>query len=180
MFDKLKSYHSNIESYAIQTGLTEKQIREMILSEIDKYQKSIGYNYGRNSIQKQSGNSVLIHSEKGQVVRSDVKKQDDYRLYGQLQNDGSFKVSQSDSRNAFYVLKMKDSKAEQAEFFLKEFDNETAKAIIEGRQMHLVPACDIEYSASPQQIIVVKPGMAEKQGNSWFVKSKAQIRLVNA
>lgn len=180
LFDKLNSYRSNIESYAIQTGLTEKQIREMILSEIDEYQKSIGYNYGRNSIQKQSGNSVLIHSEKGQVVRSDVKKQDDYRLYGQLQNDGSFKVSQSDSRNAFYVLKMKDSKAEQAEFFLKEFDNETAKAIIEGRQMHLVPACDIEYSASPQQIIVVKPGMAEKQGNSWFVKSKAQIRLVNA
>lgn len=73
LFDKLKSYRSNIESYAIQTGLTEKQIREMILSEIDKYQKSVGYNYGRNSIQKQSGNSVLIHSEKGQVVRSSVK-----------------------------------------------------------------------------------------------------------
>ena len=80
----------------------------------------------------------------------------------------------------FYVLKLKDSKAEQAEFFLKEFDNETAKAIIEGRQMHLVPACDIESSASPQKIILMKPGMAEKQGNSWFVKSKAQIRLVNA
>ena len=86
----------------------------------------------------------------------------------------------SDSRNAFYVLKLKDSKAEQAEFFLKKFDNETAKAIIEGRQMHLVPACDIESSASPQKIILMKPGMAEKQGNSWFVKSKAQIRLVNA
>ena len=178
--DRLKSYRGNTENNAIHGGLTEKQIREMILSEIDKCLKSIEHNYDRKSMQKQLENSVAIHGEKGQVEASGVKKQNDYCLYGQLQNDGSFKVSMSDSRNAFYVLKLKDSKAEQAEFFLKEFDNETAKAIIEGRQMHLVPACDIESSASPQKIILMKPGMAEKQGNSWFVKSKAQIRLVNA
>ena len=178
--DRLKSYRGNTENNAIHGGLTEKQIREMILSEIDKCQKSIEHNYDRKSMQNQLDNSVPIHGEKGQVEASGVKKQNDYCLYGQLQNDGSFKVSMSDSRNAFYVLKLKDSKAEQAEFFLKEFDNETAKAIIEGRQMHLVPACDIESSASPQKIILMKPGMAEKQGNSWFVKSKAQIRLVNA
>ena len=178
--DRLKNYRGNTENNAIHGGLTEKQIREMILSEIDKYQKSIGHNYDRNSMQKQSENSAPILGEKGQVVASGVTKYNDYYLYGQLQNDGSFKVSMSDSRNAFYVLKLKDSKAEQAEFFLKEFDNETAKAIIEGRQMHLVPACDIESSASPQKIVLMKPGMAEKQGNSWFVKSKAQIRLVNA
>lgn len=177
---KLKNCHDNIENIAIQRGLSENQIREMILSEIDKYQKSIGHNYDRKSMQNQLDNSVPIHGEKGQVEASGVKKQNDYCLYGQLQNDGSFKVSMSDSRNAFYVLKLKDSKAEQVEFFLKEFDNETAKAIIEGRQMHLVPACDIESSASPQKIILMKPGMAEKLGNSWFVKSKAQIRLVNA
>ena len=152
----------------------------MILSEIDKCQKSIEYNYDRKSMQKQLDNSVPIHGEKEQVEASGVKKQNDYCLYGQLQNDGSFKVSQSDSRNAFYVLKLKDSKAEQAEFFLKEFDNDTAKAIIEGRQMKLVPACDIESSAGLQKIIVVKPGIAEKQGNLWLVKSKAQIKLVNA
>lgn len=178
--DRLKSYRGNTENNTIHGGLTEKQIREMILSEIDKCQKSIGHNYDRNSMQKQSENSAPILGEKGQVVASGVTKHNDYYLYGQLQNDGSFKVSMSDSRNAFYVLKLKDSKAEQAEFFLKEFDNETAKAIIEGRQMHLVPACDIESSASPQKIVLMKPGMAEKQGNSWFVKSKAQIRLVNA
>ena len=178
--DRLKSYRGNTENNAIHGGLTEKQIREMILSEIDKCQKSIEHHYDRKSMQNQLDNSVPIHGEKGQVEASGVKKQNDYCLYGQLQNDGSFKVSMSDSRNAFYVLKLKDSKAEQAEFFLKEFDNETAKAIIEGRQMHLVPACDIESSASPQKIILMKPGMAEKQGNSWFVKSKAQIRLVNA
>lgn len=178
--DRLKSYRGNTENNAIHGGLTEKQIREMILSEIDKCLKSIEHNYDRKSMQKQLANSVQIHGEKEQVEASGVKKQNDYCLYGQLQNDGSFKVSMSDSRNAFYVLKLKDSKAEQAEFFLKEFDNETAKAIIEGRQMHLVPACDIESSASPQKIILMKPGMAEKQGNSWFVKSKAQIRLVNA
>ena len=177
---RLKSYRGNTENNAIHGGLTEKQIREMILSEIDKCLKSIEHNYDRKSMQNQLDNSVPIHGEKGQVEASGVKKQNDYCLYGQLQNDGSFKVSMSDSRNAFYVLKLKDSKAEQAEFFLKEFDNETAKAIIEGRQMHLVPACDIESSASPQKIILMKPGMAEKQGNSWFVKSKAQIRLVNA
>ena len=177
---RLKSYRGNTEYNAIHGGLTEKQIREMILSEIDKCQKSIEHNYDRKSMQNQLDNSVPIHGEKGQVEASGVKKQNDYCLYGQLQNDGSFKVSMSDSRNAFYVLKLKDSKAEQAEFFLKEFDNETAKAIIEGRQMHLVPACDIESSASPQKIILMKTGMAEKQGNSWFVKSKAQIRLVNA
>ena len=177
---RLKSYRGNTEYNAIHGGLSEKQIREMILSEIDKCQKSIEHNYDRKSMQNQLDNSVPIHGEKGQVEASGVKKQNDYCLYGQLQNDGSFKVSMSDSRNAFYVLKLKDSKAEQAEFFLKEFDNETAKAIIEGRQMHLVPACDIESSASPQKIILMKPGMAEKQGNSWFVKSKAQIRLVNA
>ena len=177
---RLKSYRGNTEYNAIHGGLSEKQIREMILSEIDKCQKSIEHNYDRKSMQKQLANSVQIHGEKEQVETSGVKKQNDYCLYGQLQNDGSFKVSMSDSRNAFYVLKLKDSKAEQAEFFLKEFDNETAKAIIEGRQMHLVPACDIESSASPQKIILMKPGMAEKQGNSWFVKSKAQIRLVNA
>jgi hypothetical protein len=177
---RLKSYRGNTEYNAIHGGLSEKQIREMILSEIDKCQKSIEHNYDRKSMQNQLDNSVPIHGEKGQVEASGVKKQNDYSLYGQLQNDGSFKVSMSDSRNAFYVLKLKDSKAEQAEFFLKEFDNETAKAIIEGRQMHLVPACDIESSASPQKIILMKPGMAEKQGNSWFVKSKAQIRLVNA
>ena len=178
--DGLKSYRGNTENNAIHGGLTEKQIREMILSEIDKCLKSIEHNYDRKSMQKQLANSVQIHGEKEQVEASGVKKQNDYCLYGQLQNDGSFKVSMSDSRNAFYVLKLKDSKAEQAEFFLKKFDNETAKAIIEGRQMHLVPACDIESSASPQKIILMKPGMAEKQGNSWFVKSKAQIRLVNA
>lgn len=178
--DRLKSYRGNTENNAIHGGLTEKQIREMILSEIDKCLKSIEHNYDRKSMQKQLENSVAIHGEKGQVEASGVKKQNDYCLYGQLQNDGSFKVSQSDSRNAFYVLKLKDSKAEQAEFFLKEFDNDTAKAIIEGRQMHLVPACDIEYSAGLQKIIVVKPGIAEKQGNSWLVKSKAQIKLVNA
>ena len=178
--DRLKSYRGNTENNAIHGGLTEKQIREMILSEIDKCLKSIEHNYDRKSMQNQLDNSVPIHGEKGQVEASGVKKQNDYCLYGQLQNDGSFKVSMSDSRNAFYVLKLKDSKAEQAEFFLKEFDNETAKAIIEGRQMHLVPACDIESSASPQKIILMKPGMAEKQGNSWFVKSKAQIRLINA
>ena len=178
--DRLKSYRGNTEYNAIHGGLSEKQIREMILSEIDKCLKSIEHNYDRKSMQNQLDNSVPIHGEKGQVEASGVKKQNDYCLYGQLQNDGSFKVSMSDSRNAFYVLKLKDSKAEQAEFFLKEFDNETAKAIIEGRQMHLVPACDIESSASPQKIILMKPGMAEKQGNSWFVKSKAQIRLVNA
>ena len=177
---RLKSYRGNTEYNAIHGGLSEKQIREMILSEIDKCQKSIEHNYDRKSMQNQLDNSVPIHGEKGQVEASGVKKQNDYCLYGQLQNDGSFKVSMSDSRNAFYVLKLKDSKAEQAKFFLKEFDNETAKAIIEGRQMHLVPACDIESSASPQKIILMKPGMAEKQGNSWFVKSKAQIRLVNA
>ena len=177
---RLKSYRGNTEYNAIHGGLSEKQIREMILSEIDKCLKSIEHNYDRKSMQNQLDNSVPIHGEKGQVEASGVKKQNDYCLYGQLQNDGSFKVSMSDSRNAFYVLKLKDSKAEQAEFFLKEFDNETAKAIIEGRQMHLVPACDIESSASPQKIILMKPGMAEKQGNSWFVKSKAQIRLVNA
>ena len=177
---RLKSYRGNTEYNAIHGGLSEKQIREMILSEIDKCQKSIEHNYDRKSMQNQLDNSVPIHGEKGQVEASGVKKQNDYCLYGQLQNDGSFKVSMSDSRNAFYVLKLKDSKAEQAEFFLKEFDNETAKAIIEGRQMHLVPACDIESSASPQKIILMTPGMAEKQGNSWFVKSKAQIRLVNA
>ena len=177
---RLKSYRGNTEYNAIHGGLSEKQIREMILSEIDKCLKSIEHNYDRKSMQKQLANSVQIHGEKEQVEASGVKKQNDYCLYGQLQNDGSFKVSMSDSRNAFYVLKLKDSKAEQAEFFLKEFDNETAKAIIEGRQMHLVPACDIESSASPQKIILMKPGMAEKQGNSWFVKSKAQIRLVNA
>ena len=177
---RLKSYRGNTEYNAIHGGLSEKQIREMILSEIDKCLKSIEHNYDRKSMQKQLANSVQIHGEKEQVETSGVKKQNDYCLYGQLQNDGSFKVSMSDSRNAFYVLKLKDSKAEQAEFFLKEFDNETAKAIIEGRQMHLVPACDIESSASPQKIILMKPGMAEKQGNSWFVKSKAQIRLVNA
>ena len=178
--DRLKSYRGNTENNAIHGGLTEKQIREMILSEIDKCLKSIEHNYDRKSMQKQLDNSVAIHGEKGQVEASGVKKQNDYCLYGQLQNDGSFKVSQSDSRNAFYVLKLKDSKAEQAEFFLKEFDNDTAKAIIEGRQMHLVPACDIESSAGLQKIILMKPGMAEKQGISWFVKSKAQIRLVNA
>ena len=177
---RLKSYRGNTEYNAIHGGLSEKQIREMILSEIDKCLKSIEHNYDRKSMQNQLDNSVPIHGEKGQVEASGVKKQNDYCLYGQLQNDGSFKVSMSDSRNAFYVLKLKDSKAEQAEFFLKEFDNETTKAIIEGRQMHLVPACDIESSASPQKIILMKPGMAEKQGNSWFVKSKAQIRLVNA
>ena len=178
--DGLKSYRGNTENNAIHGGLTEKQIREMILSEIDKCLKSIEHNYDRKSMQKQLENSVAIHGEKGQVEASGVKKQNDYCLYGQLQNDGSFKVSQSDSRNAFYVLKLKDSKAEQAEFFLKEFDNDTAKAIIEGRQMKLVPACDIESSAGLQKIIVVKPGIAEKQGNSWLVKSKAQIKLVNA
>ena len=178
--DRLKSYRGNTENNAIHGGLTETQIREMILSEIDKCQKSIEYNYDRKSMQKQLDNSVPIHGEKGQVEASGVKKQNDYCLYGQLQNDGSFKVSQSDSRNAFYVLKLKDSKAEQAEFFLKEFDNDTAKAIIEGRQMKLVPACDIESSAGLQKIIVVKPGIAEKQGNLWLVKSKAQIKLVNA
>ena len=178
--DRLKSYRGNTENNAIHGGLTETQIREMILSEIDKCLKSIEHNYDRKSMQKQLDNSVAIHGEKGQVEASGVKKQNDYCLYGQLQNDGSFKVSQSDSRNAFYVLKLKDSKAEQAEFFLKEFDNDTAKAIIEGRQMHLVPACDIEFSAGLQKIIVVKPGIAEKQGNSWLVKSKAQIKLVNA
>ena len=177
---RLKSYRGNTEYNAIHGGLSKRQIREMILSEMDKCQKSIEHNYDRKSMQNQLDNSVPIHGEKGQVEASGVKKQNDYCLYGQLQNDGSFKVSMSDSRNAFYVLKLKDSKAEQAEFFLKEFDNETAKAIIEGRQMHLVPACDIESSASPQKIILMKPGMAEKQGNSWFVKSKAQIRLVNA
>ena len=177
---RLKSYRGNTEYNAIHGGLSEKQIREMILSEIDKCLKSIEHNYDRKSMQKQLDNSVAIHGEKGQVEASGVKKQNDYCLYGQLQNDGSFKVSQSDSRNAFYVLKLKDSKAEQAEFFLKEFDNDTAKAIIEGRQMHLVPACDIESSAGLQKIILMKPGMAEKQGISWFVKSKAQIRLVNA
>ena len=178
--DRLKSYRGNTENNAIHGGLTEKQIREMILSEIDKCLKSIEHNYDRKSMQKQLANSVQIHGEKEQVETSGVKKQNDYCLYGQLQNDGSFKVSQSDSRNAFYVLKLKDSKAEQAEFFLKEFDNDTAKAIIEGRQMHLVPACDIESSAGLQKIIVVKPGIAEKQGNLWLVKSKAQIKLVNA
>lgn len=178
--DRLKSYRGNTENNAIHGGLTEKQIREMILSEIDKCLKSIEHNYDRKSMQKQLENSVAIHGEKGQVEASGVKKQNDYCLYGQLQNDGSFKVSQSDSRNAFYVLKLKDSKAEQAEFSLKEFDNDTAKAIIEGRQMHLVPACEIESSAGLQKIIVVKPGIAEKQGNSWLVKSKAQIKLVNA
>lgn len=177
---RLKSYRGNTENNAIHGGLTEKQIREMILSEIDKYQKSIGHNYDRNSMQKQSENSAPILGEKGQVVASGVTKHNDYYLYGQLQNDGSFKVSQSDSRNAFYVLNLKDSKAEQAEFFLKEFDNDTAKAIIEGRQMHLVPACDIESSDGLQKIIVIKPGTAEKQGNLWVVKSKAQIKLVNA
>lgn len=177
---RLKSYRGNTEYNAIHGGLSEKQIREMILSEIEKCQKSIEHNYDRKSMQNQLDNSVPIHGEKGQVEASGVKKQNDYCLYGQLQNDGSFKVSMSDSRNAFYVLKLKDSKAEQAEFFLKEFDNETAKAIIEGRQMHLVPACDIESSASPQKIILMKTGMAEKQGNSWLVKSKAQISLVNA
>ena len=177
---RLKSYRGNTENNAIHGGLSEKQIREMILSEIDKCQKSIEHNYDRKSMQKQLDNSVPIHGEIGQVEASGVKKQNDYCLYGQLQNDGSFKVSQSDSRNAFYVLKLKDSKAEQAEFFLKEFDNDTAKAIIEGRQMNLVPACDIESSAGLQKIIVVKPGIAEKQGNSWLVKSKAQIKLVNA
>ena len=177
--DRLKNYRGNTENNAIHGGLTETQIREMILSEIDKCQ-SIEYNYDRKSMQKQLDNSVPIHGEKGQVEASGVKKQNDYCLYGQLQNDGSFKVSQSDSRNAFYVLKLKDSKAEQAEFFLKEFDNDTAKAIIEGRQMKLVPACDIESSAGLQKIIVVKPGIAEKQGNLWLVKSKAQIKLVNA
>ena len=177
---RLKSYRGNTEYNAIHGGLTEKQIREMILSEIDKCQKSIEHNYDRKSMQNQLDNSVPIHGEKGQVEASGVKKQNDYCLYGQLQNDGSFKVSQSDSRNAFYVLKLKDSKAEQAEFFLKEFDNDTAKAIIEGRQMKLVPACDIESSAGLQKIIVVKPRIAEKQGNSWLVKSKAQIKLVNA
>lgn len=178
--DRLKSYRGNIGNNAIHGGLTEKQIREMILSEIDKYQKSIGNNYGRNPIQKQSENSAPILGEKGQIVASGVTKHNDYHLYGQLQNDGSFKVSQSDSRNAFYVLKLKDSKADQAEFFLKEFDDDTAKAIIEGRQMHLVPACDIESSAGLQKIIVMKSGTAEKQGNLWVVKSKAQIKLVNA
>ena len=178
--DRLKSYRGNTENNAIHGGLTEKQIREMILSEIDKCLKSIEHNYDRKSMQKQLDNSVAIHGEKGQVEASGVKKQNDYCLYGQLQNDGSFKVSQSDSRNAFYVLNLKDSKAEQAEFSLKEFDNDTAKAIIEGRQMHLVPACEIESSAGLQKIIVVKPGIAEKQGNSWLVKSKAQIKLVNA
>ena len=177
---RLKSYRGNTENNAIHGGLSEKQIREMILSEIDKCQKSIEHNYDRKSMQNQLDNSVPIHGEKGQVEASGVKKQNDYCLYGQLQNDGSFKVSQSDSRNAFYVLNLKDSKAEQAEFSLKEFDNDTAKAIIEGRQMHLVPACEIESSAGLQKIIVVKPGIAEKQGNSWLVKSKAQIKLVNA
>ena len=177
---RLKSYRGNTEYNAIHGGLSEKQIREMILSEIDKCQKSIEHNYDRKSMQNQLDNSVPIHGEKGQVEASGVKKQNDYCLYGQLQNDGSFKVSQSDSRNAFYVLNLKDSKAEQAEFSLKEFDNDTAKAIIEGRQMHLVPACEIESSAGLQKIIVVKPGIAEKQGNSWLVKSKAQIKLVNA
>lgn len=178
--DRLKSYRGNTENNVIHGGLTEKQIREMILSEIDKYQKSIGHNYDQNSMQKQSENSAPILGEKGQVVASGVTKHNDYHLYGQLQNDGSFKVSQSDSRNAFYVLKLKDSKAEQAEFFLKEFDDNTAKAIIEGRQMHLAPACDIESSAGLQKIIVMKSGTAEKQGNLWVVKSKAQIKLVNA
>ena len=174
---RLKSYRGNTEYNAIHGGLSEKQIREMILSEIDKCQKSIEHNYDRKSMQNQLDNSVPIHGEKGQVEASGVKKQNDYCLYGQLQNDGSFKVSQSDSRNAFYVLKLKDSKAEQAEFFLKEFDNDTAKAIIEGRQMKLVPACDIESSASPQKIILMKTGMAEKQGNSWLVFLPFQFSL---
>ena len=176
---RLKSYRGNTENNA-KGGLTEKQIRDMIFSEINKHQKSIENHIVGKSMQKQFANTVSSHGENEQTAENGVTKQNDYCLYGQLQNDGSFKVSMSDSRNAFYVLKLKDSKAEQAEFFLKEFDNETAKAIIEGRQMHLVPACDIESSASPQKIILMKPGMAEKQGNSWFVKSKAQIRLVNA
>lgn len=176
---KVKENYGNTENNA-KGGLTEKQIRDMIFSEINKHQKSIENHIVGKSMQKQFANTVSSHGENEQTAENGVTKQNDYCLYGQLQNDGSFKVSMSDSRNAFYVLKLKDSKAEQAEFFLKEFDNETAKAIIEGRQMHLVPACDIEFSASPQKIILMKPGMAEKQGNSWFVKSKAQIRLVNA
>lgn len=172
--DRLKLNRNNIDSGMAQKGLTEEQIRKIIQKELTEREKVKEINkVPRMTNNCQSDESHNIHN-------ATVKMQDDYCLYGQLQNDGSFKVSQSDSRNAFYVLKLKDSKADQAEFFLKEFDNETAKAIIEGRQMRLVPACDIESSASPQKIIVVKPGMAEKQGNSWFVKSKAQIRLVDA
>lgn len=176
---KVKENYGNTENNA-KGGLTEKQIRDMIFSEINKHQKSIENHIVGKSMQKQFANTVSSHGENEQTAENGVKKQNDYCLYGQLQNDGSFKVSQSDSRNAFYVLNLKDSKAEQAEFSLKEFDNDTAKAIIEGRQMHLVPACEIESSAGLQKIIVVKPGIAEKQGNSWLVKSKAQIKLVNA
>ena len=176
---KVKENLGNTENNA-KGGLTEKQIRDMIFSEINKYQKSIENHIVGKSMQEQFANTVSSHGENEQTAENGVTKQNDYRLYGQLQNDGSFKVSQSDSRNAFYILSLKDTKAGQAEFFLKDFDKETAKALIEGRQMHLVPACVIESSASPQKIIVVKPGLAEKQGNSWFVKSKAQIRLINA
>ena len=172
--DCLKLIRNNIDSGMALKGLTEEQIRKIIRKELTEREKV-------KEINKVPGVTNNCQcDESHNIHNATVKTQNDYCLYGQLQNDGSFKVSLSDSRNAFYVLKLKDSKAEQAEFFLKEFDNETAKAIIEGRQMHLVPACDIESSASPQKIILKKTGIAEKQGNSWFVKSKAQIRLVNA
>ena len=172
--DCLERKRNNIDSGMVPKGLTQEQIQEIIQKELTEREKV-------KEINKVPGMTNDCQSDKSHNVHNaTVKTQDDYHLYGQLQNDGSFKVSQSDSRNAFYILKLKDSKAEQAEFFLKEFDNDTAKAIIEGRQMKLVPACDIESSAGLQKIIVVKPGIAEKQGNLWLVKSKAQIKLVNA
>lgn len=102
-------------------------------------------------------------------------------LYGQLQNDGSFKVSMEDTRYAFFIIKLKDNNATQGEFTLKSMDTETEKAVITNRQMSLSPACEtLSTSSNPSKIIVETPGTVEKQGNRWVVLNKTQIKLENA
>lgn len=94
----MKENYGNTENNA-KGGLTEKQIRDMISLRLINTKEY--WNHIVGNLCKTVCQHCVFSWWNEQTAENGVTKQNDYCLYGQLQNDGSFKVSMSDSRNAF-------------------------------------------------------------------------------
>lgn len=152
----------------------------VLKEELDNVKKTLSQHISEskslNLLEKEQS-SIIAHSNE---VNSPTTKPVVKGLYAQLQENGIFKIYDSDRQNAIYIITPKPSSETIGEFSLKTLSLETAKAVIENRQLLLMPACEIMYtSANPQQIKVESPGIVEKIGNEWRVKEKARISIMD-
>lgn len=137
----------------------------------------------REPLQKQN---PAIAVEPGNVVELQVNKHTvsdatkTLKKYADYPKENGFVMSQlqdsSDRRSIYEITIPPDS--DYAQFTIVD-NKELHEYAIQNRERLLKDACDFEVSSSQHtKIEVLRPGKLQKNGNTWQIRHKAQIKFV--